>query len=176
MLQENGLEIPKRVTKLFVTINNEKWLNYYMGYFGIYVGKVQCIIKDGPSTNRPTIITVNYEDDEWLDKSLEGIDTDIGCKRIFKSAVLPIAKKDKIQAFMGSCAANLLGLAKGKTIKIDCDNIELRNKFYKVFQTVNEKKNKCKFDYDICDVIFHIKEYTSNGKYYIITYVDGLKG
>jgi len=172
----NKLCIPPETTKLFVTISNDKWLRYYFGQFDIYIASVKPIITHGTQFNRPTILTIKYNNDSELTSALDDINIDITARRIFKSEVLPLKMKGKVDKFIHNCAKNFLHLVSGNSVKVLCkDNRELQKRFYDTFVKVNEEeKTKCTFDYDNYINEFVIKEYTVGNKYTLVTFADGL--
>jgi hypothetical protein len=171
-----SLEIPKETTKLLVNISNEKWLRYFFGQHGIYIESVKPLITQGTQINKPTIITIRFDSNEDLKYALKVINDDIYTRRIFKSEIIPLKMKDKVDKFIYNCAKNLLHLAEGSSIKIRCkDNRGLQKRFYDIFVKVNEEENtNCTFDYDNYTVEFLIKEYMIKDRYCMITFADGL--
>lgn len=178
-MSSKGLDLPKQITKFLVFNDNPKYLRYVFGKFGMYVESIKSLASKSASGqfHRPAIVIARFDTEEQIRLLLQEADKRLQPRRIFKSVWKRPKSRDKIDAFIYSCAKNLLNLAKGKTLRIYCkDDLKLQQRFYNIFVTVNDQdKLGCKFDYDEYDILFWIKEYVdADNKHWFITSAEGL--
>jgi hypothetical protein len=174
-----GLNLPKQITK-FLSISDEpKYLRYVFGHFDIYIESITTLLSKEPHRaqfQRPALLVARFDSEQQIRLLLEKADKRLQLRRVFKSMWTRAKNRDRIDGFIKNCAKNLLHLAEGKTLRIHAkDNLELQKHFYDVFVKTNEEeKTNCKFDFDVYDVLFWIKEYVDGDKVWLVTSVEGL--
>jgi len=99
--------------------------------------------------------------------------TDILSFRIFKHAIFKT--KARTKAFFYSVANNILGLAKGKVLRIKSKHQKLRKELYDIAVKVNEEgKFECSFDYDKYDLLLELKKFNTKDKTWFVVTTIGL--
>lgn len=153
---------------------DKNYLMYQLGKHNIYAETIREINVDKiQNLNNPFIVKVHFEKDKDVTKFFEK--EGIKGYRIFKSAKFK-NKPSKPKALFGATAMNILGLLRGRTIRIKSENKEYRKWFYECCVEDNKKHNLgVKFDFEKYDVEVDIKEYKASDYTFIVILTHGLR-
>lgn len=165
--------MPRKLGKLLVYgVTDDNYLAFQLGKVGIYLARTIPIVTTDNPRLRPKVAIIRYDNHEDVYKFLKS--TDIFSFRIFKVAVFKT--KARTRAFFYTIANNILGLAKGKVIRIKSRHPKLRKELYNISVIVNKEGNfGCSFDYDVYDVVLELRKFTdSEGKAWFVVTTTGL--
>lgn len=174
--------IPSNITKILMVDGNESRIRYILGSYGLFVENIRSVGK-AKSGEAPSIVTVKYNSiDDIVYFLMDLEDNSIFGKRVFSSMIVKAGKKRNIKGFIHCTSRHLLKKLNGKTIAIVCRDSELKQRFYETIFDMKTKElsnTESKFvvglDYEKFDMKFVIKEYTHNGNYMIVTYIEGME-
>jgi len=173
----SALEIPKNYGKLLISgVSDPYYLAYRLGKFNIYLQLFRRIETE-PKPRVPVLVTVRYEKEEDLVAFIDELSKEAHVRRVFKSG--KYFRKDQVNMhknFLFRVADNLLGLTKGKIIKIKCKDSELRKLFFEVLKEANQKGGfGCTFDYDQYDLEVELRSYNVKNHLWLVVLCDGLQ-
>ena len=160
---------PRRGRK---TICCKPYIVYLFGRWDVFLMDL-CPIR--PNIAIASVLYNNQRSLDTLRCEISKYEPHIEVRQIFKTYRARTYSEKRVRAFLGTLAANLLGLMHGKTICIRTldGNHELRNLAYRIFTEVNgEEKYGCQFNYDTYDLRLDLKEYADDSSYWLIALVD----
>lgn len=165
-------KLPGKLGKLLVYgVTDDNYLAFQLGKEGIYLARTTPIVTTDDPRLQPKIAVIRYENHEDVYSFLSK--TDILSFRVFKVATFKT--KARTRAFFYTIANNILGLAKGKVIRIKSKHPKLRKELYDIAVIVNTEGNfGCSFDYDEYDVVLELRKFKEEGRTWFVITTIGL--
>jgi len=145
----------KKVAKFLIYSNNQNEIYYELGRYGLYVHKIKMLTEVSDKHNPYAVMAIT-DNDKNIERFIQG--TDLKAIRLFKTVMFSGKYNKPPTKFVYTACRNLVGLLHGKTIRVESNDKDIQDIFYKVCVEINDEFNfGCKFDFDVYDVAFVIK-------------------
>jgi len=161
------------MAKFLIYSNDVNEIYYELGKRELFVNKIKMLTELSDKKN-PFAVMVITDKEKNLTKFIQ--DTDLRAIRLFKTCIYKKKFKKPPTKFVYTTCRNLVGLLHGKTVRVESNDKDLQDMFYKVMVEINDEFNfGCKFDFDKYDVAFVIKTIKMKKRVFLTTYFYGYK-